>query len=150
MKVAVHAIGERAPRPAVRRALSLAVMAVLKSERSKARGEISVILTDRANIRRLNRQYLDHAGDTDVIAFPYERSDAMSGAEPFGDIYISVPVARDNAKRFHDDAERELIRLAVHGTLHLLGYKDHSKRDHAEMWKRQEKLVEKLTGRAKP
>jgi len=142
VKVAVHAIGERAPRPAVRAALTRAVLAALRSEKSKARGEINVILTDRANIRRLNRQFLDHAGDTDVIAFPY---DEPSAGEPFGDIYISVPVARENARRFHDEAGRELIRLAVHGTLHLLGYKDHSKRDHAAMWKRQESLVERLT-----
>lgn len=142
MKVEVHAIGERAPRPAIRAALTRAVTAALRSEKSKARGEINVILTDRANIRRLNRKFLDHKGDTDVIAFPYENP---SAGEPFGDIYISVPVARDNAKRFHDETTRELVRLAVHGTLHLLGYRDHSARDHAEMWKRQEKLVERLT-----
>jgi probable rRNA maturation factor len=147
VKVAVHAIDGRPPRPAVRAALARAVTAALRSEKSKARGEINVILTDRRTIRRLNSRFLDHAGDTDVIAFPYERPD--SPGAPFGDIYISVPVAQDNARRFDDDPRRELVRLAVHGTLHLLGYRDHAARDRAKMWKRQESLVDRLAPRRK-
>lgn len=145
MKVAVHSMKGRPPVPAVRAALAAAVLAALRSEKSKARGEINVILTDRRTITAMNRRFLDHAGDTDVIAFPYERT-GMADA-PFGDIYISVPVARDNARRFSDDPRRELIRLAVHGTLHLLGYRDHARKDHADMWARQERLVDRLAPR---
>jgi probable rRNA maturation factor len=145
VNVVVHARGERAPRPLLRAALIQAVKATLRSEHSRARGEVNVILTDRATIRRLNRRFLDETGDTDVIAFPYDGPEIPDF--PFGDIYISVPVARENARRFHDEADRELIRLAVHGTLHLLGYEDHSRKDHAEMWKRQELLVARLMGR---
>src|SRR5581483_11660984 len=145
VKVAVQTMGERAPRPRLRAALIRAVQAALRSEKFSAPGDVNVILTDRATIRRLNRRFLDESGDTDVIAFPYENHGSPD--QPFGDIYISVPVARDNARRFRDEADRELVRLAVHGTLHLLGYRDHSRKDHAEMWKRQEKLVERLTGK---
>lgn len=129
----------------MRAALIRAVKAAFRSERSRARGEVNVILTDRSTIRRLNRRFLDHPGDTDVIAFPYDGPTFPDS--PFGDIYISVPVARDNARRFHDEADRELIRLAIHGTLHLLGYDDHSRKDYAEMWHCQERLVEKVAGR---
>jgi probable rRNA maturation factor len=148
VKVAVHTMEDRPPRAAVRAAISRAVLAALRSEKSRAKGEINVILTDRRTIRRLNVRFLDHTGDTDVIAFPYEKP--LKSDQPFGDIYISVPVARDNARRFGDEAERELVRLAVHGTLHLLGYRDHSRKDHAEMWKRQERLVERLAPRGRP
>ena len=145
MNVVVQTMGERPPRPKMRAALIQAVKAALRAERCRTRGEINVILTDRRSIIRMNRRFLDHKGDTDVIAFPYDRP-AAAGS-PFGDIYISVPVARENARRFHDEEERELIRLAIHGTLHLLGYRDHSKKDHATMWKRQERLVERVAGR---
>lgn len=157
MKVAVFAMKGRAPSASLRAALSKAVLATLKSERSKAtgrvrnrgpvlgRGEINIVIVDRAGIRRLNKKFLDETGDTDVIAFPYEP--APGADTPYGDIYISAPVAEENAKRFGDDPRRELVRLAVHGTLHLLGYDDHRPADKKIMWARQEKLVEELAGK---
>lgn len=142
MKVLVQIMGRVSPGICVRESVTEAVIATLTSERKKPVGEINVILTDRPTIRRMNKRFLDHSGDTDVIAFPYDAPGVADA--PFGDIYISIPVAIENAKRFKDEPMRELVRLAVHGTLHLLGYRDHAKKDYAVMWGKQERLVARL------
>ena len=67
-----------------------------------------------------------------------------------GDIAICAPVAVQNARRFNEPPARELLRLIVHGTLHLLGYKDEPQRAQKKMWKKQERpgggAVESLIG----
>ncbi len=137
MKIEIFLSGADRPRPALRKRLVAAARLTLKRERKNPKGDLNLIFTDRKTIVKLNREFLDEKGDTDVIAFPYE----AAPDSPFGDVYIAVPVARENARRFGDAADRELLRLVVHGTLHLLGYDDHSKKDHAEMWARQEQIV---------
>lgn len=141
MKVGIFLSGAARPRAALRKRLMDAVALAFRRERKTTRRELNLILTDRATIRRLNREFLDERGDTDVIAFPYDGAEA-----PFGDVYIAVPVARENAARFGDDAERELVRLAVHGALHLLGYRDHAAADRKRMWARQEAIVADVAG----
>lgn len=69
-----------------------------------------------------------------MIAFPYDDG-------PFGDIFISLPMARYNAERFGSTYKTEVVRLIVHGLLHLLGYSDHKKKEKEKMWQVQEKLV---------
>jgi probable rRNA maturation factor len=147
VKVEIFLSGGSRPSPALRRRLEDAVALTFRREKVKPTGDLNLILTDRAEIRRLNKEFLDETGDTDVIAFPYERERGDTES-PFGDVYIAVPVARENALRFGDDPEREMVRLAVHGTLHLLGYDDHSPRDRKEMWDRQEAVVARITGKA--
>ncbi len=112
------------------------VATVMRSEKKRRFGEINVVFVDRATIRRMNKQFLDTAGDTDVIAFPYENHS--------GDIYICGPIAIRNAKHYNEPLGRELTRLVVHGTLHLLGYADWPKKAQKKMWARQEPLVDAL------
>jgi rRNA maturation RNase YbeY len=103
-------------------------------------------VTPRA-IARLNRAHLGHAGPTDVIAF------AFAGPGPVvGDIYIAPAVARRNAARFGVGVREELVRLVVHGVLHVVGH-DHpaggAARTASVMWRRQEALlrdVRRITG----
>ncbi len=119
-----------------RAAVPRIVRHVLRSEKKKFPGEINVAFVDRKTIRRLNRQFLSEKGDTDVIAFPYENQG--------GDIYICAPVAAANASYYKEPLGRELTRLVIHGTLHLLGYADWPKKARDKMWSRQELLVNKL------
>jgi len=125
------------------------VKAVLRSESVKNVGEINVIFVNDATIRRLNRKFLGESGPTDVIAFSYDRIPHLLD-QPFGDIYISVDEAAENAERFGETEDRELVRLMVHGALHLLGYSDHKIRDREKMWRKQEKLVARFSPRPKP
>jgi rRNA maturation RNase YbeY len=59
-----------------------------------------------------------------------------------------VPTARKNAKIYDDSFKREVVRLIVHGVLHLLGYRDHGSTARARMWAKQEALVGWLEPRA--
>lgn len=116
----------------------------LRSEKQRPWGEIHVILVDERAMRKLNWRFLKERGSTDVIAFPYEKEGAEKRGLTMGDVYISIPDARRNAKRFQEPFLRELVRLIVHGTLHLLGYKDHPAKQRHVMWAKQEALVERL------
>lgn len=97
---------------------------------------------------RLNREHLGHAGATDVISFGFAR--ASEDAPVVGDIYICPDVARENARAAGVGVREELLRLVVHGTLHILGH-DHpvdEERTASPMWKLQERLVARALGRA--
>ncbi len=70
----------------------------------------------------LNRQYLQHDTYTDIITFDNSETPNLIA----GDIFISIDRVRENAKTFNTTFSHELHRVMIHGTLHLLGYKDKS------------------------
>lgn len=109
------------------------VKTVVNSEQAKPRGELHVVFVDDKKIKQLNRQFLQHNAPTDVIAFPT--------TPDFGDIYICVPEAKKNAHHYGQSLQCELVRLIIHGLLHLLGYTDHEPKKRKLMWKKQESLV---------
>lgn len=80
--------------------------------------EISVIYLDSDKMERLNNEYLNHEGSTDVITFSLEE-DYIDG-----EVYICPEVAQDQAKEYNCTFKSELLRLAAHGALHLCGYDD--------------------------
>lgn len=101
---------------------------------------ISVTLLNDARIRQMNKRYLEHDYITDVIAFPlYER-----GEKPVGDVYIGYEQAERQASDADVDMTDEAARLAIHGTLHVLGYdhpEDGDQRTKSEMWQLQEEIL---------
>ena len=99
---------------------------------------LSIALITDAEIADLNERYLSHSGPTDVISFLL----SDEGKAIVGDIYIGVEQADRQATEMLVSFEEELVRLAIHGTLHVLGY-DHPDADRAdsEMYRRQESLL---------
>ena len=107
---------------------------VLAWERAPAGSHIDITLLSAAAMRRLNRRATGRRGLTDVIAYALPQPDGSM----LGDVYISPDAAGFDRV--------ELIRLAVHGTLHVLGY-DHPEgagRMRSRMWRVQERYVKKL------
>jgi probable rRNA maturation factor len=110
------------------------------------RARIELALLGPTAMRRLNRRATGRRGLTDVIAFTLPQPDGAI----LGDVYICPAAAR--AFVAHNGAgglHEELVRLAVHGTLHVLGY-DHPDgpgRTRSAMWQRQERYVRRLMGR---
>lgn len=127
--------------PLAPEAVEAAVLTVLSSEAAGA-AELSVAFVGDAEIERLNLEYLSHEGPTDVISFPLSRPD-----QPVvGDVYIGADQARRQADELGVPLAEELLRLAVHGTLHVLGY-DHPEgadREGSEMYVRQEALLAEI------
>jgi probable rRNA maturation factor len=124
--------------------IAAAVEHTLRAEGLTA-AELSVTLLTDAEIARMNQEFLDHAGPTDVISFPLH----APGQPVVGDVYVGVDQARRQAADLEVPLQEELLRLAVHGTLHVLGYDhpDGDEREHSPMYLRQEELLRTLLGR---
>ncbi len=90
--------------------------------------EISVIFSDSNTIKTLNNQYRNINEPTDVLSFPFEGDDFIVGIKHLrylGDIIICPKICNQNALDYSEEPEKELLRLIVHGVLHLYGY-DHN------------------------
>jgi probable rRNA maturation factor len=85
---------------------------------------ISISFVTDAEITRLNRERLNRDRPTDVIAF--DLTEPGLALDRVGDVYISKDTALANSTRFGVRPEEELLRLVVHGLLHVLGYRDDS------------------------
>ena len=107
-------------------------------------GDLTIVLTDDAQLHELNRDYLGIDASTDVLSFPASETDPETARRYLGDILISVPRAGEQARVAGHTLEAEVQLLAVHGTLHLLGY-DHAEVDEkTRMWKTQAEVLEGL------
>jgi probable rRNA maturation factor len=104
-------------------------------------GEISVSFVSEQEIRELNLQYLGIDGPTDVIAFELGGRGTL-----LGDIYIAPEVARLRAAEWDVTVSEELLRLVVHGVLHVLGHDHPSGDDRLEstMFRLQEEVLRRL------
>jgi rRNA maturation RNase YbeY len=119
----VNRSGVRAPLGVLRSAVKFAL------EGSGLRGSVSVLLTDDAEIRELNRRFREIDAATDVLTFPFE--DPGSGL--IGDIAISMDTAQRQAEARGVALDDELAALAAHGALHLAGLDDETEADQATM-----------------
>jgi len=103
---------------------------VLANEK-KNKTELSIVLVGPKRIKELNKKYRKKDKVTDVLSFTYNKSS--------GEIVICLQEVKKNAKSFGETFEKELTRVLIHGTLHLLGY-DHelSNGEEKKMEKKQE------------
>ncbi len=132
-----------APRARLRRA----VRRTLEQE-GATEAEVSLTLVDDDAIRKMNRDYLGRDRPTDVLAFSLGDDEG----HPLGDVYVGVREARRQAEAHGVPLDEELVRLAVHGTLHVLGY-DHpegAQRAESPMFRRQEDLVRRVLAEEAP
>jgi probable rRNA maturation factor len=147
MTLTVDVSADGARSPLSRERVADVARSALRSERVK-NALVSITFVDRRAMARLNTKHLDHAGATDVISFGFTRA---SDSDPVvGDIYICPDVARENAQARGTPVREEIARLVVHGVLHVLGH-DHPTdegRESSEMWRRQERIVRRVTAGA--
>ena len=87
---------------------------------------MSVILIDDEKMHELNKEYRGVDRTTDVLSFALEDEGKFEGFRELGDIFVSIPKMKEQAKEFNHSEKRELAFLVCHGLLHLLGY-DHTK-----------------------
>lgn len=139
IRVVVNREGLRVPVASTR--MADAVTRVLRADRVRA-AMVSVTLMTARQMAALNRRHLGHAGATDIITFGFR--DPAGAA--IGDVYICPDVARANAAAFGAPLREELLRLAVHGALHVLGYEhpEGEARTRSPMWKRQERILRQV------
>ena len=125
----VHIRWDRRPAQPAAEALRKVISGCVRRLRTE-NAEVHLVLTGDQTIRELNSRFRDIDQATDVLSFP-DGEVLPSGRRFLGEIVISLDSARHQAKSLGHGEVRELSELALHGTLHLLGY-DHV-RDQGEM-----------------
>jgi len=124
--------------------LERAARAALTHQKQSPDASISIVLTGDPRLRELNRDYLGIDAPTDVLSFPASESDPDTGAAYLGDILISIPRAKAQAKAAGHALESEVQLLVVHGVLHLLGHDHAGAKDKKKMWKAQAEILKSL------
>jgi len=128
------------PRELVERA----AQAALVHQSQYPDSDLTLVLTDDAQLRELNRDYLGNDAPTDVLSFPAFESDPETGSRYLGDILISMPYAARSAEKAGHPFEAEVQLLVVHGVLHLLGHDHAEAGEKAHMWKAQNEILFQL------
>ncbi len=108
---------------------------VIRTERGRLRA-LSVVYTNNARIRAINRKHLNHNYVTDVITFEIEPRPALEA-----EIYINLDRARRQAKQYRQSFTEETRRLLIHGMLHVMGYDDASPTARERMRREEDALL---------
>jgi rRNA maturation RNase YbeY len=95
-------------------------------QNNKEIGDIDIIFCSNEYLLDINKKFLHHHYYTDVITFPYNEKNVLSG-----DVFISVDQVKINAEQFKATFSEELHRVMIHGILHLIGFEDDT--DHKRM-----------------
>lgn len=126
------------------------ITSVILKDYNKETSEINFVLCDNDFIQALNHDYRAKDSPTDVLSFSQEEGediDKDTGDFPhqLGDVIISLDMAKSQSTEYGVPFDEEVIRLAIHGVLHLLGF-DHetSAEDEQEMMKIQDEYINKL------
>ena len=123
------------------------VRVVLEHESVSAEADVSIVVTDDAEIQSLNAQFLKIDAPTDVLAFAQEETElpfiyAPDALPYLGDVIVSFPRAQTQAREHAHSVQDELRLLIIHGTLHLLGYDHTTSAEQTQMWRRQDAILE--------
>jgi len=119
-----------------RKKLYFLLEAIVNAEASMRNlGWVNLVFTTDRRIRALNKKFRNIDRPTDVLSFGFD--DPEDPEDTFGEIYISVPTAKRQARQYGITLADELLRLACHGMLHLFGY-DHVKAADARKMKNRE------------
>jgi probable rRNA maturation factor len=133
------------PFPLSQEDLTRAALAALQHQSAPQNAELTIVLTDDAQLHALNREYLGIDAPTDVLSFPSgEETDPESGAPYLGDILLSLERAAAQAQSAGHAAEHECQLLVVHGVLHLLGHDHAEPAEKARMWQAQAEILAQL------
>jgi len=101
---------------------------------------INMIYCDDSFIHKINKEYLNHDYETDIITFTIDE-------EPFlSEMYISAETAQKNAYEYKVSLNNELLRLAAHGALHIVGLDDNTEELRKNMKSKEDYYLQKILG----
>lgn len=112
------------------------IVAVVSATHKKV-GDIGYLFCEDRYLLEVNKQYLNHDTLTDIITFDYVEGDTIAG-----DILISVERVEENAVAFGVTFRRELLRVIIHGVLHLLGQGDKTPAEAAQMRSKEDEALQ--------
>lgn len=103
--------------------------------------KLDFVFCDDDFLHQINVQFLDHDTLTDIITFPFREAPQIEG-----EIYISVERVQENARTFEVPFREELLRVIIHGVLHLCGQGDKTEAERAEMRRKEDAALTLLKG----
>lgn len=106
--------------------------------------DLTIVITDDAQLHALNLEWMGVDAPTDVLSFPSEEIDPETGNRYLGDILISIERARLQAEMAGHQVESEVQLLVAHGILHLLGHDHAEKEEKSRMWDAQAAILNNL------
>jgi rRNA maturation RNase YbeY len=108
---------------------------VIASEK-RISGDLNFIVTNDENLKELNVKFLKHNYFTDVITFNYCNEKIICG-----EVYLSIDTIRKNAHNYKVSLKKEVMRVMIHGVLHLCGYDDKTIEKRNKMRKKEDKWI---------
>ena len=123
--------------PAVNKRAVHSLISALRMEFELKISFLSISLINSSELRIINKKFLKHDFNTDIITFNYSKQHK----EIDGEILISFEDARLNAKKYKTNYDKEINRLIIHGILHLLNYDDNNKKNKTIMRQMENKLI---------
>lgn len=105
---------------------------------SKIPGDLYFIITNDKTLIKINREFLKRNSLTDVIAFEYSEGKTVKG-----EIYISKETVKRNAYNYKVSLDEEMLRVMIHGTLHICGYNDRNNEEKSVMRKKENEWIER-------
>lgn len=118
-----------------KRAIAQWIAETIEKEKKES-GQIAYVFCSDEFLLDINQRFLNHNTYTDIITFDYSEGKTLNG-----EIYISIDRVKENASKFEVDFEKEILRVIIHGALHLAGYKDKTKVQKQKMRKKEDKYL---------
>jgi probable rRNA maturation factor len=114
------------------------------SKFDKAEADVTIRITDDSEVAQLNQDFRGISSATDVLSFNQDFQNPETGRWYLGDIVISLETAVNQAPKYNLNLNQECTFLAIHGTLHLLGYDHATPEEKEKMWEIQDKIFSDL------
>ena len=120
-----------------RKAVRAWIAAVAATYDGRKVGNLNYIFCNDDRILEVNKEFLGHDYYTDIITFDYSEPGVVSG-----DMFISLETVQTNSFKFHTSYEKELMRVIIHGVLHLCGINDKGPGERAVMEAAEERALD--------
>ena len=105
---------------------------------------LSLLLSNNKNIRKLNKDFRNKSKSTDILSFPFKEKYNLSKQTYLGDIIISYNYINKPKSQSSNLFERKLIKIFIHGFLHLIGFDHIKNKDYKRMFKEEEQIYQSV------